>query len=291
VCTPLTVRRDVRSAAPLPSQVWPWTSRRPSPSASRAQACPPGPTGACAGWRPRSRRHSSVDSRALPGGTWSARRRCHVRVSAWSQPQKRGAPVSRDRRLMRGGRSWAAVPCPGRLWAPRRGGAAGSRGGGRCCPSVLIQRLRLDGWASPHGQGSRRVQGGLEALPQGLPRLACQAPCACPACGRRALGAPAPPHHPGGRSWPRLFDDRPRQPRVVASAGPPARGRARPVCPAQAPVGAAAAGAEEPARRQVALQPDAAAAIIQEVADRNVHHTPTLPHSARWLHMSRRGNI
>jgi hypothetical protein len=125
VCTPLTVRRDVRSAAPLPSQVWPWTSRRPSPSASRAQACPPGPTGACAGWRPRSRRHSSVDSRALPGGTWS-------------------------------------------------------------------------------------------------------------------------------------------------------------------PVGAAAAGAEEPARMQVALQPDEADAIIQEVAYRKVNHTPTIPHSARWLHMSRR---
>jgi hypothetical protein len=38
---------------------------------------------------------------------------------------------------------------------------------------------------------------------------------------------------------------------------------------------------------EVALQLDQAEVIIQDFAYRKVHYTPTIPHSARWLHMSR----
>jgi hypothetical protein len=54
------------------------------------------------------------------------------------------------------------------------------------------------------------------------------------------------------------------------------------------PPGAAAAGAFEPLRLQVALEPAQAETIIQAVAYREIDHTSMIPCSARWLHMSRK---
>jgi hypothetical protein len=72
---------------------------------------------------------------------------------------------------------------------------------------------------------------------------------------------------------------------AAASVTPPTRA---PAGPSARPwrSHAAAAGACEPIRMQVALQPDQADAIIQEFADRKVNHTPMIPRSARCLHMS-----
>jgi hypothetical protein len=53
LCTPLKARRYVRRPAPAPSQVLPWTSRMPSPSASHAHAWLPWRTVAWDGWLPR----------------------------------------------------------------------------------------------------------------------------------------------------------------------------------------------------------------------------------------------
>jgi hypothetical protein len=58
------------------------------------------------------------------------------------------------------------------------------------------------------------------------------------------------------------------------------------LCPEQAPLGAAAAGACEPLRMPVALEPDQADPIIQAFAYRKIEQTSMIPRSARWLHMS-----
>ncbi len=70
---------------------------------------------------------ASVESPVLPGGTWSAMRGWQGCLCAGSQTHQRGAPVSREMRLLMGGRSLAEVPCPWRVLARRRGGAVGSR--------------------------------------------------------------------------------------------------------------------------------------------------------------------
>ena len=95
-----------------------------------------------------------------------------VCLVAWSQTQKRHAPVSREMMLMMGGRSLAKVPCPFRLLARRRGGSAGSGWGVLCFPRVLVQFVRLKGGAGHQVGGRGRVQMGLETLPQGMQRLA-----------------------------------------------------------------------------------------------------------------------
>jgi hypothetical protein len=59
-----------------------------------------------------------------------------------------------------------------------------------------------------------------------------------------------------------------------------------PLVTEQAPLNTAALGAFEPLRMQVALQPKQADAVIQEFGNWKVYHTPMIPRSARWLHMS-----
>jgi hypothetical protein len=59
-----------------------------------------------------------------------------------------------------------------------------------------------------------------------------------------------------------------------------------PVVTAQAPLNTAALGAFAPLRRQGALQPQPADAVIQEFGNWKVYQTPMIPRSARWLHMS-----
>jgi hypothetical protein len=167
--TPRKARTEARSAAPAPSQVWPCTARRPSPSSSRAHSWPPWRTVAWAGWLPRSRCHASGDSHVLPVGRFSARRGRHVRVSAWSPTHKRCSPVSREMILMIGGRSLAEAPWPVRLLARRRGGSLGWRWGGPVFPRVLVPLLGRTGGASHHLCRGRRIEVGLATLPQGLP--------------------------------------------------------------------------------------------------------------------------
>ena len=48
-----------------------------------------------------------IEHRAAAAGTFSAMRSAQVRLSAWSQTQKRCSPVSREMMLMMGGRSLA----------------------------------------------------------------------------------------------------------------------------------------------------------------------------------------
>jgi len=127
---------------------------------------------------------------------------------------------------------------------------------------------------------------GLDTLAQGVQRVARHRQLAREAGGRLALGNPTQQQHPRGRSWPRLGQDRPRQQRIVAIAGLTAVGGEISLFAEQAPLGAAAAGACEPSRMQVALEPGQTDTLIQEFAYRKVDHTAMIPHSARWLHMS-----
>jgi hypothetical protein len=103
-------------------------------------------------------------------------------------------------------------------------------------------------------------------------------------------GDPAQQQHQRGRPLPRLFEDRARQQRVVAIARPTAVGREMALSTEQTPRSAAAAGACESLRRQVALEPDQAETIVQKFADRKIDHPSIIPRFARWLHMSRNGN-
>ena len=85
---------------------------------------------------------------------------------------------------------------------------------------------------------------------------------------------------------PSCFEDRIRQQRVVAIAGPTMVGWAMPVVMEQAPLGATTTGTFEPTRMQMAFQPEQTDAIIQVFADRNVNHMSMIPRFARWLDMS-----
>lgn len=80
--------------------------------------------------------------------------------------------MSREMRLMIGGRSWAYVPCPLRLFARRRGGSAGSRWGVLLFPRVWVACIRLTGRPHDHADWRGGVQVGVETLPQGMQLLA-----------------------------------------------------------------------------------------------------------------------
>ena len=109
--------------------------------------------------------------------------------------------------------------------------------------------------------------------------------------GRRlAFGHPTQQQHQRGRSLPRLFEDRPRQQRVVAIAGPAAVGWEMPLCTEQAPLGTATVGACEPLRMQVTLQPDQADAdrpAVRQSESRSCVYDITLrtvaTHEPRYL--------
>jgi hypothetical protein len=91
-----------------------------------------------------------------------------VRLSAWSHTPKRCSPVARDSTLIMGGRSFASVPCPWRVWARRLDGAVGSRGGVLVFPGVLVPFVRLKGGAGHHAGRCGSVHMGLDALPHGI---------------------------------------------------------------------------------------------------------------------------
>jgi hypothetical protein len=264
VGTPRKARREVRGAAPAPSQVWPWTSRlaitlvvsRPfmPPIANRAMGGMAATIARpCVGIEPRAAGRHAFDEEIVAG----------PRVRLVTGPKPLRARLARDHPDNRGtimGRG----TCPVRLWARRRGGSRGARGGGRCFPGVLVQLVRLQSRTPHHPGGCRVVPMGLEALPQGLERCA-RPPELVRQAGRRlALGNAAQAPHQGRRSLPGLGKESAGEHRVVTLAGPTAVGREMPLRTAQAPRGAAAPGACEPLRRQVALEPPGADAVVQE---------------------------
>jgi hypothetical protein len=106
-----------------------------------------------------------------PAGICSAIRVAQVRVWAGSQPHQRGAPVARDLTLMIGGRSWADVPGPWRVWAPRRGRSVGSGCGVPLFPRLVGSLVSVAGGPPPHSRRGRRVEVGLKPLPECLQRL------------------------------------------------------------------------------------------------------------------------
>jgi hypothetical protein len=105
-------------------------------------------------------------------GTFAAITSSQVCVVAWSQTQKRHAPVSREMILMMRGRSLAKVPCPFRLLARRRGGSSGSGWGVLVFPRVLVPCVGLKGRAGHDASRRGGVQVGWDALPQGMPLCA-----------------------------------------------------------------------------------------------------------------------
>jgi hypothetical protein len=187
---------------------------------------------------------------------------------------------------MLGGRSWAEVPCPCRLWARRRGGSSGSAWGGLCFPRAVVQLVRLKGGASHHVSRGGLVQVGLEALPQGMLL------CACPPNSRprRAVGSPLAIPRRNRTSGPAVAGCSRRRSLSATCRRPRWPDSGRPESALAHDTSAARGcrtGACEAVARQVALQPEGADALIQEFGDGNVDHAPLIPYRARWLHRSR----
>ena len=107
----------------------------------------------------------------LPAGTWSVIRVRQVCRFAWSQTHQRCSPGSREMTLMRGGRSFAYVPCPLCLLARRRGGSVGSRYGVLFFPRVLVEFVGLKGRPTHPLRRGGLVQVALNPLPQGVELL------------------------------------------------------------------------------------------------------------------------
>src|ERR687886_203040 len=128
--TPRKGRRKLRNPVQIPSSVLSWTSRIPSPSASRAHSRRPG-VWQTVGWeRPVAGRwsyacHSSVLTVA-PGCVCAATNGCRVARSLWWHTRRRIWPLARPTTPAIGTRSVSHEPCPRVLFPRRRGGSAGS---------------------------------------------------------------------------------------------------------------------------------------------------------------------
>src|SRR5919202_1410322 len=126
--TPRKGRRKLRNPVQIPSSVLSWTSRTPSPSASRAHSRWPG-VGQTVGWvRPVAgswsyARHASVLTVAS-GRVCAATKGCKVARSLWAHTCKRIWPLARPTTPAIGTRSVSQLPCPRVLFARRRGGSA-----------------------------------------------------------------------------------------------------------------------------------------------------------------------
>src|SRR5919199_6039770 len=137
--TPREGRRKLRNPVQIPSSVLSWTSRIPSPSASRAHSRRPG-VWQTVGWaRPVAGRwsyacHSSVLTVAS-GRVWASTNGCKVARSLWAQTCKRIWPLTRPTTPALGTRSVSQLPCPRVLFARRRGGSAGSECLRPCSPA------------------------------------------------------------------------------------------------------------------------------------------------------------
>src|SRR5918912_3088487 len=128
--TPRKGRRKLRNPVQIPSSVLSWTSRIPSPSASRAHSRWPGVWQTVASARPVAGRwlyacHSSVLTVAA-GRVCASTKGCKVARSLWSHTCKRIWPLSRPTTPAIGTRSVSQAPCPRVLFARRRGGSTGS---------------------------------------------------------------------------------------------------------------------------------------------------------------------
>ena len=157
----------------------------------------------------------------------------------------------------------------------------GSRWGVLFFPRVLIQLIRLKGRTGHHLGGSRVVQIGLDALPQGMELFPRQAQLAREARRGLAFGHAAQQEHQGGRALPGFREGRPGQRGIVALAGPAAVGRKVALVTEQAPFGAATAWAYQPVRVEIALQPEDADAVVQEFGTRKVDPVVIIPQPAR----------
>src|ERR687886_1588695 len=128
--TPRKGRRKLRTPVQIPSSVLSWTSRIPSPSASRPPPRRPG-VWQTVGWeRPVAGRwsyacHSSVLTVA-PGCVCAATNGCRVARSLWWHTRRRIWPLARPTTPAIGTRSVSHEPCPRVLFPRRRGGSAAS---------------------------------------------------------------------------------------------------------------------------------------------------------------------
>src|ERR671932_1247026 len=128
--TPRNGRRKLRSPVQIPSNVLAWTSRSPSPFASRAHSRSPGVWQTVAWALPVAPRwayacHSSVLTVASDR-VCASTKGCKVARSLWAHTCKRIWPLSRPTTPAIGTRSVSQLPCPRVLFARRRGGSAGS---------------------------------------------------------------------------------------------------------------------------------------------------------------------
>lgn len=179
------------------------------------------------------------------------------------------------------GRACLSVPCPLRFLAHRRGGSVGSRGGVRGCPRAdPVRPPQRPSWFSGRlgAMALRCCDASLELVPR-------QASLMCEACRELHCGHPS-------RNTPRGAEPC----RVVAKTVPVS------IMEAPSQVRQQQAGKESWARNrrrweqpqrghrsvrvELALQPEDAAAVVQEFGNRHVYLVVIVQRPARWLHMS-----
>jgi hypothetical protein len=150
----------------------------------------------------------------------------------------------------------------------------------------LIQLIDLEDLPGHHLRRGALVHIALDALAQGRHLLARHAQFARQPRRGFAFGDATQQEYE--RGWPlaAAFKDRAGQQGVVAVTGAAAVGRAGLLYPEKAAIGAATVGTDEALRMQMALQPQQAEAIINQIGDRKVNHAPSVPSPALPLDMS-----
>src|ERR671932_337014 len=191
--TPRKGRRKLRNPVQIPSSVLSWTSRTPSPSASRAHSRWPG-VGQTVGWvRPVAgswsyARHASVLTVAS-GRVCAATKGCKVARSLWAHTCKRIWPLARPTTPAIGTRSVSQLPCPRVLFARRRGGSAAFGGLRPFSPAFWYSSsasVTASGSGAEGGKGLRDQRLDLVASLQEV--AAVNAQFGCQMLGRHTLG-------------------------------------------------------------------------------------------------------
>src|SRR5919199_79269 len=285
--TPRKGRRKLRNPVQIPSSVLSWTSRTPSPSASRAHSRWPG-VWQTVGWvRPVAgswsyARHASVLTVAS-GRVCASTKGCKAARSLWSHTCKRIWPLSRPTTPAIGTRSVSQLPCPRVLFARRRGGSAGS-----ACLRPFSPAFWYSSSASVTSSGSG-PEGGkvlrqhrLDVVAPRQQMAAINPHLRSHVLGRHALRDATQDLDDGRTGVTALRPDGPREEVEDGATGPTAvvqDGGTMPVMGGLIGGQAMSVRTAQPVRMQDVQQEVVAGVLIQQIVERKLQHRGFLPHA------------
>src|ERR671932_868223 len=285
--TPRKGRRKLRNPVQIPSSVLSWTSRIPSPSASRAHSRRPG-VWQTVGWeRPVAGRwsyacHSSVLTVA-PGCVCAATNGCRVARSLWWHTRRRICPLARPTTPAIGTRSVSHEPCPRVLFPRRRGGSAGSGCLRPFSPAFWYSSSAAvtSSGSGPEGgkvlrQHRLDVVATLQQMSAINPHLRSQV------LGRHALRDATQDLDDGRTGVTALRPDGPREEVEDGATGPTAvvqDGETMPVMGGLIGGQAMSVRTAQPVRMREPQQEIVAGVLIQQIVERKLQHRGFLPHT------------